>query len=106
VGSRFTQITWVLTHSLFTTTHRRMKSTSNIISPRAIHNIPLPSYPSTTLPFHAPFFPFVFMRVLPHPFTHSCLNSLASPVLGHQDSTRPQASPSFEVRLGSPLLHL
>jgi hypothetical protein len=28
----------VLTHSLFTTTQRRMELTSNIISPRAIHN--------------------------------------------------------------------
>jgi hypothetical protein len=28
----------VLTHSFFSTTHRRMKLTSNIISPRAIHN--------------------------------------------------------------------
>jgi hypothetical protein len=28
----------VLTHSLFTTTHRRIELTSNIISPRAIHN--------------------------------------------------------------------
>ena len=28
----------MLTHSLFTTTHRRTELTSNIISPRAIHN--------------------------------------------------------------------
>jgi hypothetical protein len=33
------EITWVLTHSLFTTTHRRTELTSNIVSPRAIHNI-------------------------------------------------------------------
>ena len=32
------EITWVLTHSLFAATHRRMELTSNIISPRAIHN--------------------------------------------------------------------
>jgi hypothetical protein len=32
------EITWVLTHSLFTATHRRMELTSNIINPRAIHN--------------------------------------------------------------------
>jgi hypothetical protein len=29
----------VLTHSFFTTPHRRADLTSNIISPRAIHNI-------------------------------------------------------------------
>jgi hypothetical protein len=34
----------VLTHSLFTTPHRRTKLTSNIISPRAIHN----NYPNKT----------------------------------------------------------
>ena len=32
------EITWVLTHSLFTTTHRRTELTNYIISPRAIHN--------------------------------------------------------------------
>jgi hypothetical protein len=32
------EITWVLTHSLFTVPHRRPVLTSNIISPRAIHN--------------------------------------------------------------------
>jgi hypothetical protein len=40
VGSRFTRNhPWVLTHSLFKATHWRTKLTSNIISPRAIHNI-------------------------------------------------------------------
>ena len=38
------EITWVLTHSLFITTHRRTKLTSNIISPRAIHNITMYPY--------------------------------------------------------------
>jgi hypothetical protein len=32
------EITWVLTHSLFSTTHRRTELTSNKIIPRAIHN--------------------------------------------------------------------
>jgi hypothetical protein len=37
VGSRFTGITWRLTYSLFSTTHRT-ELTSNTVSPRAIHN--------------------------------------------------------------------
>jgi hypothetical protein len=32
------EITWVLTHSLFSATHRRTELTSNIISPRGVHN--------------------------------------------------------------------
>jgi hypothetical protein len=39
------EITWMLTQSLFTTPHWRTELTSNIISPRAIHNISPPFCP-------------------------------------------------------------
>ena len=37
--------------------------------------------------------PFTSMRVLLHPHKHSCLNTLTSPLLGHQASTGTTASP-------------
>jgi hypothetical protein len=48
------------------------------------NDISLPGYPSTNYPIPFPFFPisFVFMRVLLHPFTHSCLTTLTSPYAG------------------------